>query len=493
MNSEALDFRLASESTESWPARLVERGLVPDGEVAYVPIGRKSYTFEDTTMDPHLKKLIRDPRFLKYHQAETAKERTFNPFDVLRYADYEIRHSNVLAWLLQPDGTHGIGDGFLRDFTTALNEEASNQGVPPVPIPSSFDAEDVRVERELHYVDITLFLTGKKTSKSVVIAIENKMGEAVPEHVEQVLGYDKKLHEEYKTKYDVIQSVLLTTSPTPDASEHGIIHVGWARICDIVKSIREREQFEFDEGERVRAFLGHYLEIVERFVGQPETDRDYFTTLLEDHRLVLNKLLKEREDGVGGVDKDGPDELGTYRKTLDRLINDFRQKPRRLRSAIQTFLKGRGFRTWTNTPPGYQWFYLYLSDPSMEATRKSLNIPWLPRWSIILGHREVLLQLQFTPPEEGMKPAVDRIAEFMQENPIDPSPERRERYPMDIRFGGHLVVYRHRLITDDELSAIPVSEIEDVALGKMAAFLDQDFRRIETYLKCMAFDPGVSV
>ncbi|MYI06076.1 MAG: hypothetical protein F4059_01805, partial [Gemmatimonadetes bacterium] len=261
-------------------------------------------------MDPDLKRLIRDPRFLKYHQAETAKERTFNPFDVLRYADYEIRHSNVLAWLLQPDGTHGIGDAFLRDFTTALNEEARNLGVPPVPIPSSFKPEGVGVERELHYVDITLFLTGTRTGKNVLIAIENKTGEAVPEHVDQVLGYDEKLREEYKAKYDVIQSVLLTTSPTSDASAHGVIHVSWARICDIVKSIRERERFELDDGERVRAFLGHYLEIVERFAGQPDADPDYFTTLLEDHRLVLNKLLKERGDGVGGVDDEGPDELG---------------------------------------------------------------------------------------------------------------------------------------------------------------------------------------
>jgi len=63
---------------------------------------------------------------------------------------------------------------------------------------------------------------------------------------------------------------------------------------------------------------------------------------------------------------------------------------------------------------------------------------------------------------------------------------------MDIHWGGHLVVYRHRLMTDDELSAIAVSEIEDVALRKMAAYLDRDFRLIETYLKCMAFDPGAA-
>ena len=65
-------------------------------------------------MDADLKKLIDDPRFLKYH-AETVKGKRFNPFDVLRYSDYEIRHSNVLAWLLQPNETHRIGDAFLRE------------------------------------------------------------------------------------------------------------------------------------------------------------------------------------------------------------------------------------------------------------------------------------------------------------------------------------------------------------------------------------------
>lgn len=74
-------------------------------------------------MHQDLRKLIDDPRFLRYH-AEVAQPRRFNPFDVLRYADYEIRHSNVLAWLLQPNETHGIGDAFIRAFTTALSEEA---------------------------------------------------------------------------------------------------------------------------------------------------------------------------------------------------------------------------------------------------------------------------------------------------------------------------------------------------------------------------------
>ena len=58
-------------------------------------------------MDQDLKKLMESSEFKRYHQA--VKNPPFNLFDVLRHADYEIRHSNVLEWLLDPGGTHGAG------------------------------------------------------------------------------------------------------------------------------------------------------------------------------------------------------------------------------------------------------------------------------------------------------------------------------------------------------------------------------------------------
>ena len=66
-------------------------------------------------MEADPRNLIDDPRFRTYHR-ELAKERQFNTFDVLRYSGYEIRHSNVLAWLLRPADTHGIGSRFLKWF-----------------------------------------------------------------------------------------------------------------------------------------------------------------------------------------------------------------------------------------------------------------------------------------------------------------------------------------------------------------------------------------
>ncbi len=128
----------------------------------------------------------------------------------------------------------------------------------------------------------------------------------------------------------------------------------------------------------------------------------------------------------------------------------------------------------------------------MEETRKSLGFSsWYPRWVIIFSHREVLLQLQIDPPKKEWGPAVDRTTEFMKQYPIDTFRERRGRYPLDSPWAGCFMVYKHLLMTDADLSATPTSEIKDATLRRVESFLAEDYRRIETYLHCMAFDPAV--
>ena len=39
-----------------------------------------------------------------------------NIFSILRISRNEIRHSNFLCWLLDPNQSHGLGDIFLKRF-----------------------------------------------------------------------------------------------------------------------------------------------------------------------------------------------------------------------------------------------------------------------------------------------------------------------------------------------------------------------------------------
>jgi len=45
----------------------------------------------------------------------------FNVFDVMRYGGHERQLSDVFAWLLDADGTHKLGDTFLRIFIEEVN------------------------------------------------------------------------------------------------------------------------------------------------------------------------------------------------------------------------------------------------------------------------------------------------------------------------------------------------------------------------------------
>ena len=45
----------------------------------------------------------------------------FNVFDVMRYGGHERQLSDVFAWLLDADGTHKLGDAFLRIFIDEVN------------------------------------------------------------------------------------------------------------------------------------------------------------------------------------------------------------------------------------------------------------------------------------------------------------------------------------------------------------------------------------
>ena len=50
-------------------------------------------------------------------------KRRFNVFEVMHHGTHEKQLSNVFSWLLDIDGTHGLGDGFQRIFLAEVNRK----------------------------------------------------------------------------------------------------------------------------------------------------------------------------------------------------------------------------------------------------------------------------------------------------------------------------------------------------------------------------------
>ncbi len=104
-----------------------------------------------------------------------------NIFEILKISRTEIRHSNMLAWLLDPNENHGLGTDFLYAFISDLTkshnyEFVEGNDIAPI-IESdhalyllSSDLTNTKVYREWNNIDIMMTLPG-----NYIIAIENKI------------------------------------------------------------------------------------------------------------------------------------------------------------------------------------------------------------------------------------------------------------------------------------------------------------------------------
>lgn len=88
------------------------------------------------------------------------KKKRFNIFKILKLEDYEIRHSNFLAWLLNPNETHELGDCFLTKFMQSVDNSIKYD-----------NSDDIEVLREQENIDILIL---NKTKKYLIL-IENKI------------------------------------------------------------------------------------------------------------------------------------------------------------------------------------------------------------------------------------------------------------------------------------------------------------------------------
>ena len=72
-------------------------------------------------MKVKLKKLLKDQDFISLINEQTSEY--FNVFDVLGTAEYEIRHSNVLAWLINSKGSHGLANYFMENLWDYISKD----------------------------------------------------------------------------------------------------------------------------------------------------------------------------------------------------------------------------------------------------------------------------------------------------------------------------------------------------------------------------------
>lgn len=211
----------------------------------------------------------------------------FNPIKTMRMARMEIRHSAILAWLLNPQETHGLGDKFLKAFISEALRGHPTAMHPSALQVSQADMMDTEVRREWRHIDILLLSPANKW----IFVIENKFDSG--QHTNQLARYLKLVQSSFsKDDFSHIRGIFLSLwDEDPDDDRYAPINYG--SICEILEqqAVSGRHPLTAE----VETFVKHYLEIIREATGMSEEQKELeklARQLYRDHRRVLDFVIE---------------------------------------------------------------------------------------------------------------------------------------------------------------------------------------------------------
>lgn len=208
----------------------------------------------------------------------------FNLFDVLKVSRTEIRHSNMLAWLLDPNENHGLGDAFLKGILQRLMEKDLNGKYDVFKILMA-DTYSFSVYREWKNIDILLVSSEEK----ILVVIENKIGSH--EHSNQLNRYREILETDFKD-YKRLYVFL-----TPDGEEPSDVAnwdvLTYTDVVEVLEHLYGQRELQQD----VSFMICHYIEVVRRDIVEDQHLIEICNKIYNKHKKALDLIFEYRTDG----------------------------------------------------------------------------------------------------------------------------------------------------------------------------------------------------
>jgi len=218
--------------------------------------------------------------------------RQFNIFRVLRFEHGEIRHSNMLAWLLQPDESHGLGDSFLRGWLLRVARDAVSNlldALSPEEI-RTCEIREVEITREWNFLDLLVKVTTAE-GDVWVIAIENKL--RAKQGGNQLAGYRKKVESAFPSARRTF--IFLTANDEPPDDE-AYLTAKHRQVYDVLSNCLKQRTTK--GGKEAVMLMRHYLTILEERCMENPKITELAQKLYERHRHALDFIIEHRTDPV---------------------------------------------------------------------------------------------------------------------------------------------------------------------------------------------------
>jgi hypothetical protein len=210
----------------------------------------------------------------------------FNPIRIMRMQDMEIRHSSILAWLLDPRETHELADLFLRAFLAEALRGQSHMGSPTALEISQANLMDVEIRREKQNIDILVL----SRSNGWAFIIENKFRSRqakgqLQKYLEQVeLGLGKKSL--------IIRGIFLTLLDE-EVNHSSYVPLRYASICHFFIQLLSQVQAKISK--EAHLFMTQYIDVLRDATGtneEQEKMEELARQLYRSHKKALDFILR---------------------------------------------------------------------------------------------------------------------------------------------------------------------------------------------------------
>lgn len=363
----------------------------------------------------------------------------FNIFETLNIVDAEIRHSIVLAWLLNPNSNHGLGGYFTRKFLKYLisnNKEALDASISLFDF-ETFDIATLEIRREWQNIDLLIILEDAK----YVIAIENKIGSS--EHSDQLARYRKITETEFR-EFKKIFVYLTPDEATPKEDTEWITFNYWI-IVNLLEDVLKYKVNTINE--HVFNFISHYVAVLRRhIVGESEVDK------------ICKQIYKQHQQALDIIFQHKPDVLSDVSEYLDSKISG---------------LKGVLVSDSTSKS------YIRFTTPVLDNIIEKISEGWTPSRRILLFEIEnfkdrLYLKLLIGPGDQSYR---KRLLELFR---IEPGFFRRSK--LELKKMWHSV-YTKELLVKKDYEGKEISEIKEKLDKKFTEFITGDLIKINSFFQ----------
>jgi hypothetical protein len=208
----------------------------------------------------------------------------FNIFESIGAVRRELRHSDFLAFLLDPSANHQLFDRFIKPFLFRIAEKTESVSVIDIDL---LNYDDIQIRREWKSIDVLII----SEKSEFVCAIENKIDAGESD------GQLNAYHDHIKNHYGKFNNKLLlflTPEGIESSDTNNWISVSYSEVFDTLNQLLKEHKESL--GHDIQFAISQYKEIIERHIMTDTKITKLCQDIYKEHKQALDLIFENRPD-----------------------------------------------------------------------------------------------------------------------------------------------------------------------------------------------------